>query len=462
MLFTEINYSQKIAISPELDTKNDYFFDLLGKVGENILAFRQKNKKYILNIYDANLRRETQKTISIENKNTKIIGICQKKNDFTVFYTHKNKGNQIIKAAKFDQTGKKIDSVKVYQQKYFFSSKPYLFTYSEDKNRVLIYKIVGSKEMEFVEFDNKAFKRVYHKKAKFKDINLNYHFRKTVVSNDGNIYVLFEKKSSLFNKSSHKIVIESFYPASKKRKKTEKILKINTGNIELKYDNKNNILNIAGIVTKFYETKATGYYAYRFDGNMVFKNHILRYFEKDVLYSYYKLEHKKIKKNIRNLYIKDILLRNDGGIILVLEVKELVKRRIGRGFGIQERMDYNDIDYYYGNIILISIHEDGSKYWSKLFPKSQTSSNDYGIYSSFFLFKTPSMIRLVFNDEIKNQNQIIMFSVNPIGKAQRKSIFATDMYKLNLTFDRAIQISGKSFVVPSYKKDKLKLVLIEL
>ncbi len=452
---------QQISISPEIDTRNDYTFDLLGKVGNKILAFRKKNKKYILNIYDKTLYRVSEKTISLEKKNTDIVSVVAGKNDFTVFYTLKKKNTIFLKAVKFNETGTRLDSTMLFQQKHLFSTKPFLSVKSRDKKIILIYRIIENKEIEFTEFNIEKFKRIYYKKIKFKDVKLNNNYYRLAISNKGNIYFMFEKKPSIFSGSSHKIIINAFYPYSKKRKKTSKNIKVNTGDINIVYDDENEVLNITGIITKLYDVKAIGYFVYKLDENLLRKGYFKHYFKEKLLSDYYRLEIKKKKKYIRNLYIKNLELRNDGGIVLVLEVKEIIKRKVNT-FNNRQDLYSGDTDYIFGNIILISIHENGEEFWEKIIPKYQMSTNDYGIYSSFFIFKIPSSLKLLFNDEIKNKNQVIMYSVSPTGEIKRQSVFTTDMYKLNLSFNKCVQISNKKLIIPSYKKEKLKLVLVEL
>ena len=461
MFFIKNTDCQPIAISPEIDTRNDYTFDLLGKIGDRILAFRKKNKKYILNIYDKTLFRVSEKPVYLGKKNTDIISISTDKDNFTVFYTHKIKNTMYIKAIKFNETGTKIDSATLYKQKQFFSSKPFLSVKSRDKNMILIYRIINNKEIEFLEFNNGKFKKIYYKILKFKDVKLNNNYHRLTISNKGNIYLIYEKKPSIFNGTTHKIIINAFYPATKKRKKISRTLKNYTGDIKIKYDNKNEVLNIACTVTKLYDTKILGYCVYKFDKNLLLKNNFLHYFKENLLSDYYKIEIKKKKKYIKNLFIKDIELRNDGGIVLVFEVKEIIKRKLNN-FSYRQEIYSGDIDYIFGNIIIISIHENGEEYWGKIIPKNQISTNDFGIYSSFYIFKIPSSLKLLFNDEIKNKNQVIMYSISPTGDIKRNSIFTTDLYKLNLSFNKAIQISNRKLIVPSYKRDKLKLVSVQI
>ena len=47
------------------------------------------------------------------------------------------------------------------------------------------------------------------------------------------------------------------------------------------------------------------------------------------------------------------------------------------------------------------MHPDGSNHWEKVLHKKQYSQDDDAAYSSYFLLKTPTALRVIFNDEAK-------------------------------------------------------------
>ncbi|HHH53865.1 MAG TPA: hypothetical protein ENK91_09420 [Bacteroidetes bacterium] len=451
--------AQKLLISPELDTRNDLTFDLIGKVDQRIIALRDKGNKKVVNIYDKNLFRYIEKTLSLEDKKTDLIASVNYKNKFTVFYEVNYKNTKYIKAKSFNSMGAQLDSININEFNWGFSSKKYNHVVSEDFSKVLLYRIINNSEIEITVIDLKTFKKILDKKTKFTDLRLNFDYRQVEISNKGDIYFVFEKKASLFNKSGHKFFIKAFYASTGKKKQKQKTLKFNSSNLKIKYDNKNNILNITGLITKLYEVKTIGYYVFQYSEKLNIINGYKNYFKNKFLKEYYKLENNKQKKYIRNLKLKNIILRNDGGLVLLLEKIEIIKRRNNSYYSGQQYL-YGDTDYNYESIVIFSIHDTGEEYWSKIIPKNQLSSNDYGIYSSFFAFNTSSFLNIIFNDEIKNNNQVILYSINPVGAMKRKSIFSTDTYNMNLTVSKAMQISASRIIIPSYKKDRLKLVSI--
>ena len=91
-------------------------------------------------------------------------------------------------------------------------------------------------------------------------------------------------------------------------------------------------------------------------------------------------------------------------------------------------------------------------------PKRQYSNDDEAVYSSYFLFKNPSALRILYNDEIRNENTVSEYILNGAGDITRRSLMSTDNQKLKLQIKNAVQISSNEVVIPSVRGKKLKLV----
>jgi len=450
---------QKVSVAPALDVRNDDMFALIGQVGNKILTFRNNNHKYILNIFDHKLNKHTYRDLTFEKKKIRIIAISHEEKSWVLVYSYLDKKNEIINAYRYDNVGNRIDSTRIYSEKKDLLYRKFKFTESEDEKQLLIFKKENNSSMLFIRVDVQRLKNTYTKVNKFEDININSDFRKVLITNKGTFYTIFEKKPILFKRSKYKIIINSF---------DNDLEDFNTANVDFdfkfnkfisKYDNLNEVLTIAGIKTKSYSDKGIGYFVYKLNKNLDITTKIDKAFDLGFRKDLYRLRSKKLKNYINNIYIKDVVFRNDGGTILVFEIKEIISRHNNMYSRVQRFR--SNTDYLFKELGLISLHEDGEFFWHKIIPKYQFSSNDYGLYSSAFIFKSPSLLKLIFNDEIKDQNQIMMYSVNPLGKTSRKSLFSTELYDLNLAFEKSLQISNKKLLVPSYKNNILKLVMIE-
>jgi len=411
--------AQKISIAPAMDVRYDDMFTLIGQVGNKILTFRNNNQKYILNIFDDKLNRNTSRNLIFEKKKIRIISITHEEKSWVLVYSYLDKKNEIINAYRYDNVGNRIDSARIYSEKKDPLLRKYKFTESEDEKQLLIFKKKGSKSMLFIRIDVNKLENNFTKTIKFEDINLNTDFRKVIITNTGTFYTIFEKNPTIFNKSKHKIIVNSFNSDKENYNTVSIDLEFKINKFLSKYDNLNEILTIAGIETKSYSNKSIGYFIFKINKNLNLSARINKPYNLGFIKDLYKLRDEKVKKYIKNIYIKDVLFRNDGGTILVFEIKEIFSRN--RIMDTHRQRYYNNKDYLFKELGLISLHEDGDYFWHKIIPKYQFSTNDYGIYSSVFIFKTPYLLKLIFNDEIKNQNQIMMYSVNPLGKTHRKS-----------------------------------------
>jgi hypothetical protein len=93
--------------------------------------------------------------------------------------------------------------------------------------------------------------------------------------------------------------------------------------------------------------------------------------------------------------------------------------------------------------------------------KKQYSQDDDGIYSSFFVFKTASSLRFLFNDEIKYENTVSEYVLRGNGRFDRNSLMSTENLKLRLRFRDAMQIDANTLLIPSERRNRLKIARLE-
>ncbi len=83
------------------------------------------------------------------------------------------------------------------------------------------------------------------------------------------------------------------------------------------------------------------------------------------------------------------------------------------------------------------------------------------MYSSFFILKTPSSIRLLFSDEIKYENTVSEYVLKGNGEYDRNSVMSTENQQLRLRFRDAMQTASDELIVPSERRNRLKLVRVK-
>lgn len=128
-------------------------------------------------------------------------------------------------------------------------------------------------------------------------------------------------------------------------------------------------------------------------------------------------ETKKANKNkekggdteMLNYRFRDLILKNDGGAILVAEQYFI---RIIQHYNPNTKTYTNTYYYYYNDIITVSFDKNGSIEWSTKIPKRQMTVNDFGFNSSYALIVNKDKLHFVFYESIDN---IINKSNNPVN-----------------------------------------------
>ena len=171
-------------------------------------------------------------------------------------------------------------------------------------------------------------------------------------------------------------------------------------------------------------------------------------------------------KGIFETQVQEIVLRRDGGILMVTERVKTNQRNYGANTAAYyTRNVRNDlvgmVDFYYEHMLVISIHPDGEQHWANVLRKKQYSQDDAAIFSSYFLQKTPSSLHLVFNDEVREENTVSEYIIQGNGDFERNSVMSTENQKLRLRFRDAIQTGSKEMLIPSERRNRLKLVRVK-
>jgi hypothetical protein len=464
MLQWHSSNAQKVTVSREIGIRNNYAYDILPNIADHIIFYNDRGIEHNFEVYDKNLRYKNSIQPEFEKKNILPTGIVPMDSTFRFYYSYKEDDKIYFRVNVYDKNVSLVDSsTLVVKDRKTINSNP-RFAFSKDKSKVLIFT-PDDRSLHLLLIDNNTLTVIYDFTLAVKNVNLKTDFEKLIINNSGEIYII-SRKSSFWDRSdlsgftliriknSANIYLHQFSPESDK-----------ITDLFMDFDETNARLVLAGFTTVNDESKANGYFGFSIRGDDIPEDAeiLVNKFTTDFISDVTGKKPGKVKE-LTDYKIQDIVVRNDGGVILVSElVKEFTRRsqmNAPNQFG-----DYLParglIDYYHEDIILLSTFPDGKEHWRKILFKKQFSQDDGAIYSSYFLFKTPSRIRLIYNDEIKNSNTVSEYVFDPIGQSERKSVLSTEYQNLKLRFRDAIQIGPSSLIVPSEKSWKINMVRID-
>jgi len=392
-----------------------------------------------------------------------VLGQLGMDSTFNFYYSYKDEGISYIRMNKYDKNAEFSDSLTLIKEKSKILSGKHRFAFSENKSKVLLFSpLDGGLNMILVDNQNPTV--IYVITLIIKEFDFKEDFQKIVVTDQGIVYILGQKESFRNNSKDRLMLIRVSNPdnVSTHYFNTDGLF---LNQLKLAHDGKNNNIVIAGLVSRNDENSAIGYFGFAVPESGLMSEQSILYhnFSPEFLAEVSGKKVGKVKELV-NFNIQDLVIRRDGGTILITEMEKQFTRRsqlatTGR-FG-EYFPPRGFVDYYHEDILILSTFPSGKEHWKRILFKKQFSQDDDGIYSSYFLFKTPSRLRLIYNDEIKNNNTVSEYVLDPVGNFDRKSVLSTEYQNLRLRFRNAIQLSGSSLLVPSEKNFKINLVKID-
>ena len=455
--------AQSILVSEDVPLRNDVAYELLGEIKGQTLLFRDRTNEFEVQGFDDRMRLSWTKEIELDKRLPKVIGVYSTQEDFTILYRFRQKGNTIVKAHRYDAAANLIDSVTVHNYGYLFYTPNFEVIRSEDKSKLLIFYIERQNIVRGVAFDNENMTTLWEKSFSPDDLNYFEEFRQILVDNEGNLRLVLEKDNFKSKRKTHYYEIHEYYGAE------DELTAYNiplegylTYDVYFSFDNLNKRLIAAGLYSEKNPAKAAGYFYLNIDPERP-KSHLLNFveFEDDFVSN---LVGKEVddNKGLIEVSVQEIVLRRDGGVLMIAErTRQLERRSAGATRVYYDGSSRFIVDYYYDELFVISIHPTGETHWKTILHKKQYSQDDDGVYSSYFLFKTPSNLRFLFNDEIRYENTVSEYVMNGLGEYDRNSILSTENLHLRLRFRDAIQVDADELIIPSERRNRLKLVKLE-
>lgn len=448
-------YGQRVTVSEDINLRSDYIYDILGKVDDKILLYRDKGFNHVLQVFDDNLWEKESIELEFEKKRISALGLLGGDKDFSFFYTYRSKGDQVLACRKFDSGGSLLDTTTISISNALLDFQKYFFAFSTDHRYASLFTFERDNKMLVHMFDTKTMQVMWSKVYIFDFPFMRRDFREFLVADNGGAVVVFEREE--FNIGNSSEFIEAYYLSSQAGDLFRQTLSAEEYAIvdyKMAYDNTNSKFVLAGLYGERNRTRADGYFML-INGQLQFTP-----FRQDLFRELEKNSKRKVN-SLEDFVVADIIVREDGGVLLVAEMQRQFSRKSNMMEGRRQSFDMRAyVDYYNEDMVVFSIHPDGKPHWERVLRKKQFSQDDGGNFSSFFVFKSPRELRFIFNDEIKQDNTVSEYIINPIGENERNIVMNTEYQKLRLRFQEAVQISTRDFIVPSERNAKFNLVKV--
>ncbi len=454
--------AQTITVSDEIQIREDVSYYILDDQRGNLLLFHDRGTSFEVQGFDERLHQRWEKDIELDKKRPEVIDVASIGGDFCVFYTFRKKQHLVVKAHRYSPGANLVDSVSIKDLGGIFYNPNIGVVYSEDKKVALLWSFDNQDEISAMAFHTDRMELLWERKFILHDFVFSRDFQQILVDNAGNMFFVLKKENRRSKQSNHYIEIFecSGGDDNQLRRYTVNMQGHLTYDAFFTFDNLNQSLVAGGLYGEDNTAKTDGLF-YLNVSRTDPSGPVLVFHPFEDEFIKILLEKDKSKKvNLTDVKVQEIVLRRDGGILMIGEMaKEFVRGGFSSAYYARSGI-LPVVDYYYDDIFLFSIHPDGGLHWKNILHKKQYSQDDGGIYSSYFLVKSPSALRVIFNDEIKQENTVSEYVISGKGEYDRNAVMNTEWKDLAIRFRDGIQISKDTFVVPSERRNKIKLVKV--
>ncbi len=451
--------AQVLTVSEEIPINSDVAYEVLGEMGNHVLLFRDRKTEFEVQAFNRQMRQSWSKEIVLDRRLPKVLGIVPTRQDFTLVYSFRQKGNTLIKAHRYDPGANLVDSSILVILGYLFFTPRFELVRSDDRSKLLLYYVENQDLVHAYSFDIPTQSLIWEKNFPLQDFLYGRDFVQAVVDNRGGANFIFQKDNFRSRRKQHYYQILSYDGAGDVQSTNIPMQGFLSYDVFFEADNLNNQIVAAGLYTEENTERAKGYFYIRHQPGSAEKASVqFQAFSEEFLQNLLGRDYRE-GKGLNETSVREIVLRRDGGALLIGERNRQLQRRTGTTSRVYyDATVRNLVDFYFEEVFILSVHPTGELHWETILHKKQYSQDDNGVFSSYFLFETPGRLRFLFNDEIRLENTVSEYVINGLGEYDRNSLFSTTNLDLRLRFRAAVQISPNELVIPSERRNRLKLV----
>lgn len=468
---------QRITYSaPENDDARSVDFEIIGKVSGNFLVYKNIRNRHAVSVYDNDMNLKERVNLDFMPDKTLNAEFIAYPDFCYILYQYQKRNILYCMGIKLDGNAKVVNEPIILDTTHisiFADNKIYSMVNSEDRQKIMIYKI--QKKNEKFNFTTLLFNsqlQLQHTSH----MQEPYEERKDVysdffVDNEGTF--VFAKSIKEGNRDLvSKLFLITKEPISDNFNKVElQLNKSYLDEVSIKIDN----VNKRFLLNSFYYSQKRGdiegLYSAVWDKqtNKLLLQNMLQFTDP------MKRDAKKdgsLRMAFDDYFIKNIILKKDGGYILAAE--DFSSQSRGNpwnrmdylyGYPYMSSYDYylysrspywyyrgnnsfnSQTRYYYNNIMIMNIDKDGKLVWTNVIRKEQFDDGDDN-FLSYQIMNAGGELHFLFN-ELERRNQLIADqSVDADGKITRNPTLKSLDKGYEFMPKYAKQVSAKQIIVP--------------
>lgn len=493
----QVSFTQKITYTdPDRDDLSNLSFDIIGKMNGNILIYKTANNWHQISVYDADMKQiDKFKLDYLTDRVFNVDFVCYADYAY-MFYQYQKRSIIYCMAVKLDANGKKVgDAIQLdtTDSREVQNNKIYSFVQSADKQKIQFFKINTTTDkahtITTLLFDKNL--TLIHKASEAVPMRERNGFLTAFEVNNNGRFAFIKAVGTNSNDNINQVVLITKEPAENRFSyhNISKQENLYLDEVKLKVDNTNNRY----LITSFYSNKKRG----DIQGMYVCVWDNATNTEKLATIIPFDDELRKdakgdasLKTSFNDYYIRDIIVKKDGGFLLTSECQYTTTR--GNSNNTFNRWDYMNnysgfnsgssyysfgnpgyyspwsrfgssysiTRYYSDNVAILSFDSAAKMQWSNVIRKSQFDDNTES-FIGFGMFNAGNQLKFLFNLSEKREYMLNEQSITPDGQIIRSSTLKGLDKGFEFMPRNAKQVGAKQIIVPCMLRSFLCFAKIE-
>lgn len=442
-------------------------FSVIGKVNGRLYTYRSTNDGFFMDVWNDSMLREATVILDFfpsKIYETRFVAYPDK---IIVLYQSLERGKVIQYAAKMDETGRLVgDPVKIDSAKtgFFGANKDYFSSaVSDDKRYVAAYGInakgatlnIGATILDENLVKVARFRSDFEGSGRMANGS-------GMLGNDGTFYLPVYSIAGSDDNAERLWLLERKLEETGYFR-TELPLEDNYATTTfMRIDNNANRIYAGGFYS---EKKAGNYdgivYAQYDIASRSFTTRKLIPFDEPLKAA---TGARSLKRAFNNFQTRQLIVKNDGGFVLISEAYYQSIRNAGGGFGYGYGfypmyggpfMSRNIREYHYDDILALSYNAEGVREWHAFVRKDQFSQEDGGVFSSYALLNTGGSLGFLYNNFNGRKSDIQLATIDDEGAVKMRSMAPSGNDTPDWLPRSGKQVSSRELIVPCLRKKQI-------
>ena len=471
-----VTLSQRITYSqPESEDTRSLDFEVVGKVGGNFLVYKNIRNRYAVSVYDDDMNLKERNELDLPEKIMNADFIVYP-DFFYLIYQYQKKSTLRCMAIKIDGNGKRIGEpiqLDTTHIGFFTDNKIYSSINSEDRQKIMIYKIQKKNDRAYfttVLFNSKlALLHTSRLELPFEEHKDGYS--DFLLDNEGNLLFTQSERASSREVISKLNLVTKAATADNFVISDVDLKGQFLDDVMLKVDNVNRRYLLNSFYYKQRRGNIQGLYTMVWD-NQSSKAfiHTMTEFD-DTLKRQVKTEGSS-KLAFNDFFIRNIILKKDGSFIMAAEDFNTQSRATPwnrmdylYGYPYNPSFDYyqnspssywfrsrsfnssSQTRYFYNNIVVMNVDRDGKLSWADVVHKEQYDDENDN-YLSYQVVNAGGELHFLFN-ELERRNELLSDqSITADGQLTRNPTLKSLDKGYDFMPKYGKQVSAKQIIVP--------------